>query len=220
MATSTATRPTECPNCGVKLPDIHLSLCAYCAMPIGLGAVAEDGVESPNAGRIERIGEHDKFQMAMDFQPPEDPATVHGSQLIYRGKLLVVAGLLLLALGSWTNLEGESLTRFINVWSVVGIVCFWLSVRVCVRGSKMAKAAVETELIRRPGIITDRRSETNLEGWSGSTTYYFTIEFEGGVVGEFSYAGRGSNADPYVSNLPGMAYTRGQRLLHFMHIRV
>ena len=220
MAPSTATRPTECPNCGVKLPDIHLSLCAYCAMPIGLEAAAKDGVESPNAGRIERISEHDKFQMAMDFHPPEDPATVRGGQLVWRGKLLAAAGLLLIGLGCWTHLDGESLLRFLNLWSVLGIVCFWLSARTIVAGTKLHKAAVEAILIRRPGIITDRRSETDLEGWGGSTTYFFTIEFEGGVVGEFSYAGRGANADPYVSNLPGMAYTRGQRLLHFMHIRV
>lgn len=220
MATSTATRPTECPNCGVKLPDIHLSLCAYCAMPIGLEVRADDGVESPNAGRIQRIGEHDKYPMAMDFHPPEDPATVRGGQLVWRAQLLLGTGLLLIALGSWSNLEGESLTRFINLWSVLGIICFWLSARIGVRGSKLRKAALEAILIPRAGIITDRRSETHLEGWGGSTTYFFTIEFEGGVVGEFSYAGRGANADPYVSNLPGVAYTRGQRLLHFMHIRV
>ena len=31
-----AERPTHCPNCGLALPEQPLSLCAYCAMPIGL----------------------------------------------------------------------------------------------------------------------------------------------------------------------------------------
>ena len=82
------------------------------------------------------------------------------------------------------------------------------------------REAVALPLLKRAGLILDRRSETLLRGWTGSTMYYFKIEFEDGVVGEFAYAGRGAHEDPYVNNLPGVAYTRGPTLLHFKHVRV
>ena len=187
-------------------------------MPIGIEAASEEGVESPNAGRIQRIQEHEKYAGAMDFLPPEDPATLRGAQLIWRSRLLLVGGGIALALGLWTS--GEGLGRFLNLWTVLGAAAIGFAIRLASQGSAMRKAALAAPLMKRPGIITDRRSETHIRGWFGDTTYHFTIEFEAGVVGEFSYAGRGPNADPYVSNLPGVAYTRGPRLLHFMHIRV
>lgn len=217
---ATATRPTVCPNCGVKLPDIPISLCAYCAMPIGIEEAQDEGVESPNAGRIQRIQAHDKYAAALEFQPPEDPATLRGSQLMWRSKLLIVGGVLALALGLWSYSGVEGFRRFLNLWTVLGVAAIGFGIRLGSQGAAMRSAALAAPLMKRPGIITDRRSETNIRGWYGDTTYHFTIEFEGGVIGEFSYAGRGSNADPYVSNLPGVAYTRGPRLLHFMHIRV
>ena len=75
-------------------------------------------------------------------------------------------------------------------------------------------------LLVRPAIVLDRRSETEMGYWNGRTTYYFTIELEGGIRGEFAYPGRGAQEEPYVNNLPGVAYTRGPTLLHFKHIRV
>ena len=77
-----------------------------------------------------------------------------------------------------------------------------------------------TRRFKRAGLILDRRSETEIRGWSGSTCYYFEIEFEGGISGEFAYPGRGASEEPYVNNLPGVAYTRGETLLAFKHIRV
>ena len=48
----------------------------------------------------------------------------------------------------------------------------------------------------------------------------FTIEFKDGSIGEFIYPGRGSNEEPYVNGLTGVAYTRGPILLEFQHVRV
>ena len=189
-------------------------------MPIGIAEEKQAGVESPNAGRIQRITDHDGYSAALEFQPPEDPATIRGSQLIWRSKLLLVGGALLLVAGLWSYSGASGILRFLNLWTLVGTAAIVFGLRLGKQGSDMRKDALAAPLIKRAGIVTDRRSETNIRGWFGDTTYHFTIEFEQGVVGEFSYAGRGSNADPYVSNLPGVAYTRGQRLLHFMHIRV
>ncbi len=63
-------------------------------------------------------------------------------------------------------------------------------------------------------------SDTSLAGLSGDTVYHFTIEFKDGASAEFSFPGRGAHEEPYVTNLPGVAYTRGTRLLAFRHIRV
>ena len=87
-------------------------------------------------------------------------------------------------------------------------------------GRAMRKDAVALPLLRRAGLIVDRRSETEIRGWGGRTTYYFKVEFEEGIVGEFRYPGLGAQEDPYATNLPGVAYTRGTELLHFRHIRV
>ena len=87
-------------------------------------------------------------------------------------------------------------------------------------GVAMQAEAVERPLLKRPGLIVDRRSDTSIRGWNGFTTYYFTIEFEDGGAGEFRFPGLGAQEDPYPTNLPGVAYTRGTELLHFRHIRV
>ncbi len=88
------------------------------------------------------------------------------------------------------------------------------------KGLAARRRALASPLLKRVALIRNRRSETQLQGLSGSTTYFFEIEFEGNVVAEFHYPGRGAQEDPYTTNLPGVAYTRGQELLHFVHIRV
>ena len=88
------------------------------------------------------------------------------------------------------------------------------------QGRTLQKSSISRPLLRRPGLIVDRRSETKIRGWGGRTTYYFKIELEDGVVGEFRYPGLGAREEPYATNLPGVAYTRGEDLLLFRHIRV
>ena len=85
-----------------------------------------------------------------------------------------------------------------------------------------AAAVGQARVVRVSGrrVIVDRGSTTELQGWGGRTTYSFRIEFEGGIVGEFARPGGGANEEPYVTNLPGVAYTRGQELLAFRHVRV
>ena len=87
-------------------------------------------------------------------------------------------------------------------------------------GRKSVQSALRFSLLRRPALILDRRSETRIHGWSGDTTYFFKLEFEDGAQGEFAFPGLGPQEEPYATNLPGIAYTRGQELLHFRHVRV
>lgn len=218
MTTTQAPR-THCKNCGMKLPEQPLSLCAYCAMPLDLGAdEAPEGSESPNAGRIARISEHASYADTLAWEPPEGPGYWKGLRLAWRGKFLIVVGAVAMLAGKLLgSAEGAFLT---SPGFVLGVVLAASGIFFIVRGQGLAKAETAIPLLKRPGLIVDRRSETQIQGMAGSTTYYFTIEFEGGVKGEFTYPGRGSHEEPYPTNLPGVAFTRGPVLIAFKHIRV
>ena len=217
--TTTQAQRTHCKNCGMKLPEQPLSLCAYCAMPLDLGTdEATASGESPNAGRIGRISEHDSFEGAMAWEPAEGPDYWRALRLAWRGKSLIATGAVVMVLGSLLGGSGGSF--FTSPGFLVGVAVIGIGIFLVVQSSAKRKAAVAIPLLKRPGLITDRRSETAIQGMSGSTTYYFTIEFENGVTGEFTYPGRGSHEEPYATNLPGIAYTRGPVLIAFKHIRV
>jgi len=212
-----ATRPERCSNCNAKLPDTPVSLCPYCAMPI-LGAPAPAGGAgtSPNAARIARVRAHEDFPAAMAWSPPEGPRYRQGSWMIYCGRVALGLGVVLLSLGAL--LAGGAPFSHGAGW--LGLAAALAGTTWIVRGRLAKLRSVASPLLKRPGIVLDRRSETNLRGWGGATTYFFTIELEGGIQGEFAYPGRGANEEPYVNNLPGVAYTRGADLLAFRHVRV
>ena len=217
-AAVSAPKRTQCPHCGSKLPDIPVSLCPYCASPL---ETAEDRkkLESVNASRIERVKGHKDFAEAEAWTPPESVDWHTGARMRWWSAPAAVVGLLVAGvgvappLGRGFDLGGIFLT-------VVAAGLLGLAIHLFVRGSSAQKRAVARPLMKRPGLIVDRRSETEIRGWGGRTTYYFKIEFEGGVVGEFRSPGLGAREDPYATNLPGVAYTRGEDLLHFRHVRV
>jgi len=102
----------------------------------------------------------------------------------------------------------------------LGLVAGGLGAWMLRRGIQDLSAGQELPLLTRPALILDRRSLTEIKGWSGRTIYFFKMEFEDGAQGEFSFPGLGPQEDPYATNLPGVAYTRGQELLYFRHVRV
>lgn len=221
MSQSTAVpapRRTECPQCGSKLPDIPVSLCPYCASPL---ETAEDRklLQSVNASRIARVRENAEFPEAEAWTPPESMDWHVGARMRWWAAPLGALGLLVAAVGVAPPL-GRGLDAGGIVLAVVAAGLLGGALRLAVRGAALQKLAVARPLLRRPGLIVDRRSETEIRGWGGRTTYYFKIEFEDGVVGEFRFPGLGAREDPYATNLPGVAYTRGEDLLHFRHIRV
>jgi hypothetical protein len=103
---------------------------------------------------------------------------------------------------------------------LVGVIVLILGIWAFIQGRNSMQRAHRFPLLKRPALILDRRSETRIRGWSGDTTYFFKLEFEDGAQGEFNFPGLGPQEDPYATNLPGVAYTRGQELLHFRHVRV
>lgn len=221
MTNATAATPprrTECPQCGTKLPDIPVSLCPYCASPLETAADRKK-LESVNASRIKRVSEHKDFPEAEAWTPPESVDWHDGAQRVWWMTPTVLIGVLVLVVGVLPPLgRGFDLGGIFLV--LVAAAIAGLGVYLGASGKKAQAKALERQLMRRPGLIVDRRSETEIRGWGGRTTYYFKIELEDGVVGEFRFPGLGAQEDPYATNLPGVAYTRGAELLHFRHIRV
>lgn len=215
---ASAPRRTECPQCGSKLPDIPVSLCPYCASPL---ETAEDRklLQSVHASRIARVRENADFAEAEAWTPPESLDWHTGARMRWWAAPLALTGVVVAVLGVVPPL-GRGLDAGGIVLSAVALGLLVGAVRLMVRGAAMQREAVARPLLRRPGLIVDRRSETEIRGWGGRTTYYFKIEFEDGVVGEFRFPGLGAREDPYATNLPGVAYTRGEDLLHFRHVRV
>lgn len=221
MTTDTAPpvqRLDKCPHCGAKLPDIPISLCPYCASPLETEADRKR-LESVNSSRIRRVGEHDDFAQAQAWDPPESQDWHEGGRRRWWSVPVAVTGVAVLVLlvlpplGRGFDLGGIVLA-LLGVGLLVGAAYLRKS------GATMQVRAIERPLLKRPGLIVDRRSDTSIRGWDGFTTYYFTIEFEDGGAGEFRFPGLGAQEDPYATNLPGVAYTRGEELLHFRHIRV
>lgn len=216
-AAAPPTRLERCPNCDSKLPDTPVSICPYCVFPLGTAKPeAAEGAESPNRERILRVREHEAYAKTEAIQPPENLDFQRGGQAIFRGKVALSLALIAVALGA--VLGGVALLMHWATW--LGILLAVAGVTLIMKGTTGRKKSVQLPLLKRPGLILDRRSETEIKGWSGFTTYYFEIEFEDGTRAEFRYPGRGSNEEPYVNNLPGLAFTRGADLLVFKHIRV
>lgn len=211
-------RRVECPQCGSKLPDIPVSLCPYCASPLETAA-DKRRLESVNASRIARVVEHADHEAAMAWDPPESRDWYQGARLAWWSVPTAVAGAAAVsaafALGNGGISGGASIALV-----VLGGLLMLAAVYLRTTGKKVQLASVERPLLKRAALIVDRRSETEISGWSGRTTYYFKIEFEDGIVGEFRFPGLGAQEDPYATNLPGVAYTRGTDLLVFRHVRV
>ena len=217
-APTTSERRIECPQCGSKLPDIPVSLCPYCASPLETAA-DKRRLESVNASRIQRVRDHADFPDAAAWTPPESREWHLGARRMWWMAPTMAAGVgtlvlfVLPPLGRGFDVGGILLT-------LIGVGLLGLGFHLGRTGRRMQREATSRPRLTRPGLIVDRRSDTQVRGWDGSTTYYFKIEFEDGVVGEFRFPGLGAQEDPYVTNLPGVAYTRGQDLLHFRHVRV
>ena len=214
-------RLVDCPQCGSKLPDIPVSLCPYCASPLETAA-DKRRLESVNASRIGRVLEHDTYEGALAWDPPEGQDWYDAARLVWwSGPLLSLALAALAGALGFGLSAGHSLSDGLSVLLfLVSAFALFMGMRLRGRGKARQNAAVARPLMKRAALIVDRRSETEISGWSGRTTYYFTIEFEDGGVGEFRFPGLGAQEDPYATNLPGVAYTRGTDLLRFRHVRV
>jgi len=208
----TAAAPMLCPTCGAKRTRPDSTLCAYCATPFDLagGAARKEGAD-PTQARLARMKEQPGFDEADAWVPLESPEHQVLGDRKRRGLGALVAAALLagataLWLPAWTHVLAGLL-------AVVGLVLIATAARGQAR-------ILSRPLLKRPALVTDRRSETALGYWNGTTTYYFALTFDDGSEGEFRWPGRGVDHQPLVTGATGLAFTRGDVLLGFRAIRV
>lgn len=211
---------THCPTCGARLTRPELSICAYCATPLGLGEATREPTETMR--RLGRMVQHEKYPETMAAEPATEIEDLAATALGSRGLLGVGLGAMLLVLAlPWTWLFGGDLVRawrslpaMAGALLLVGGLCLWQVAR-----ARTARARA-VPLLKRPALVTSRRSETSPSGASYQTIYFFQLEFADGSSGEFRYPGRGVNHDLLVANNTGVAFTRGDLLVDFLPIRV
>jgi len=211
---TTATQPlTHCPTCGVKLHRTDLSLCAYCAAPLRMGAAAAPP-DDETAKLLERIASHPLFAAALTWSPI-DPLVERKAARLHAWGTFTLAALALSLLVAAAFFEGPFLGRPPVLGSVVlcAIAIFLFAGAVTMRGN-----AKHQEMLRRPARVLDRRSRTESSEKVGATTYYFQLRFGDGSEGEFRLTGRGVMYEPPTVGASGVAYTRGDTLLEFKRL--
>jgi hypothetical protein len=211
MATTTTTAKTTCGNCGAEIPRPDLSLCPYCATPLALGKEAPERTQTME--RLLRMEQHPDYPAALAQEPPDEPEREQGRQAVKAGALVTLVGAVFLAVG---GVSGD----FVGVLPILGGLLLVAGLWRVARGLAESRRFVAGPVLKRPALVTDRRSETELGFWVGKTVYYFALEFADGSSGEFRQPGRGTREDPLVAGRTGVAYTRGQQLLGFKFIKV
>ncbi len=203
---------THCPTCGAKRTRPDSTLCAYCATPFSLVAPSEKPAgEDPHRARLLRMPDQPGYAEALAWVPLESPEYQTFEQQSRRGAALIALGLLAAvatALWLWPGFYALA-----GLLALAGLVAF-------LQGKAGQRRELALPLLKRPAIVTDRRSETALAYWNGKTIYYFALTFADGSDGEFRWPGRGTDHQPLVTGATGIAFTRGSTLLGFHALRV
>lgn len=210
--TTTETR-THCPTCGAAIARQDMSSCLYCGTPIELAGGGEAAARETTAtmARLAKMAEHKDYAAAMAAAPREADEFYAARRTLRRcfaaGAVAVVAAV--------AAASSDVALAAVAPVAVVA-VCAVLAARAALRMREQRSLPV----MKRPALVTDRRSETAIVSGRGRTVYYFDLEFEDGRRGEFRYPGRGVDNPPLVKGNTGIAYSRGERLLDFRLIRV
>lgn len=211
---------THCPTCGARLTRPELSICAYCATPLGLGEETREPTETML--RLGRMARHEKYAETMACEPAPEIEDLAATALASRALVAVGVGafLALLAL-PWTwSFGGELALAWRSLPGAIGLVLLATGLAVWQVARRRTVRARAVPLLKRPALVASRRSETSPDGMGYRTVYFFQLEFADGSSGEFRYPGRGVNHDLLVAGNTGVAFTRADLLVDFLQIRV
>lgn len=221
MATQTAPL-TECPTCGAKITRPELSLCSYCASPLGIGEKLT-GADEATLARLARMSEHKDYAEAMSWEPNEYDDAPGAATSRRRGLVLIWSGLALAVVSGllgWDRSWGGVLGTLLGLVSVLALAAmlagFWLQLR----GISVLGKVRKQPLQKRAAVVIDRRSETDPTFFGARTVYFFSLQFEDGTSGEYSFVGRGGTFEVPAGGTTGLACTRGARLLELLRLRV
>jgi hypothetical protein len=209
MAQDTATL-THCPTCGVKLQRTDLSLCAYCASPLKMGASTAPP-DDETARLLAKVAQHPGFAAALRWTPLEPQVELRAARVRSAGSVLLLIG----GIGMVVRIARSQALGYAPVWSALAagaVAIGFLLIAISARARKRARAR---PLLRRPARVLDRRSETALEQRTGSTIYFFQLRFLDGSEGVFRFPGRGTLYEPPTVGATGLAYTHGAELVEF-----
>lgn len=209
MATTTAP-VTTCPECGASIPKAGMSLCPYCASPLKTSPGA-DQERSPILKRLIKMEEKPEFAEAKELTPPWTPGYDKARNQRNQGRILVFVGMLVTAL---EFLVGDS--EPMSFLFLAGVTLCVLGLAMTTRGMMTCARLDGLKVLKRSGYIVLRRSETSP---NGDVLYFFLLVFGDGSEGEFSYPGRGVAHDLYSNGMTGVAFTRGEELLHIERVR-
>lgn len=215
MSTTTTEAPAKpkCPNCGAVLHRPDLSLCAYCAMPLALGAKAT--IDDETIQRLKRMREHANFAAAMAFTPRDPRVEKRAARLLTLGSTALVLGVLAgiaWGIGRWLD---PHVTTFGIVSGAVAGFAIVLSFVLLVVPGVLRRSSDARPLMKRPALVVLRRSEIGVDG---TTNYFFTLRFDDGSEGEFHRPGLGTMYEPMANGYSGIAYTRGADLVDFRRL--
>lgn len=207
--TAQTTARTHCPNCGAKLHRPDLSLCAYCAMPLDIGATTP--IDDETIQRLKRMREHANFAAAMTFTPRDPRVEAKAARLLTTASILLALGIA--AAIVWLTVmlrHGDATVPGIIAAALLVIAIVLLAVPALMRKQSDARP-----LMRRPALVVVRRSEMSPEG---GMNYFFTLRFDDGSEGEFHRPGLGTMYEPMPNGYSGIAYSRGAELVDFRKI--
>jgi hypothetical protein len=209
MAAEIATL-THCPTCGVKLHRTDLSLCAYCASPLRMGASAAPA-DDETARLLVKITQHPGYEAALRWTPMEPRVEARAARFRSWGSAALLLGGVSVLL-SVLRAGGSLITRPLTI---VGFALLLCGASLLSVGASIRRRALALVLLRRPARVLDRRSETAPQGNVGGTTYFFQLRFGDGSEGVFRFPGRGTMYEPPTIGATGLAYTRGEELIEF-----
>jgi hypothetical protein len=207
-----ATAPvTVCPECGAKIPKAGMSLCPYCASPLAVKK-AED--RNPIVERLLKIEQKPDFEEALNMAAPWTPEYAKARDHQTQGSVLLAIGVLLGSIKFLASMGGWGIIPLVTgaVLALVGLV-------MALRGAALRKQLDSEKTLKRSAYLVRRRSDTAVP-FGGTVVYYFLIQFGDGSEGEFRYPGRGVSEELYTNGMTGMAFTRGDELLHMERIRI
>jgi len=211
---ATAAQPlTHCPTCGVKLHRTDLSLCAYCAAPLRIGANAAPA-DDETARLLKKIEAHPLYAAALTWSPI-DPIVERKAERLHSYGVVTLVLLAVSVVFAALFFHGPFLARPPVLGSVVlaAIAIFLFGGAATIRGNSKHEP-----MLRRPARVLDRRSKTEVSDKVGATTYIFQLRFGDGSEGEFQLVGRGVMYEPPTVGASGVAYTRGETLLEFKRL--